>query len=658
MVFDFGSSAHVRASLCSWFMLVSILIVSGLTGQEKPRSNRLAKESSPYLLQHAHNPVDWHPWGDEALALAKQQGKLIFLSVGYSACHWCHVMEKESFVDEEIAKFLNEHFICIKVDREERPDIDQIYMLSVQMLTGQGGWPLSVFLTPEAKPIFGGTYFPARDGDRGSAPGFLTAIRRAEDLWRTQRQALTEQAERVTQEIRNSLSANAGQALVLDPQAAEKELAAIPGQTDESLAEQFDARFGGFGFSEAEPSRPKFPEPSNLFFLLQRIRSPSTNESLKNSSRSMLLKTLDSMAAGGMHDHLGGGFHRYSTDRFWRIPHFEKMLYDNGQLAQLYAEAYALTEQDEYRSVAAGICDFVMRELTAPGGAFYSSLDADSEGEEGKFYVWGAEELAKTSPQIPNFELFAEAYALKSAPNFESKFYALQTSMPLTQLAQSKGQTYAEYDRKLAPIRKKLLDLRAHRQRPGTDDKILTSWNGLMIAGMADAGRLLEQPQYVAAGKRAAEFILDKLRRDDNRLLRTYAVEQAKLNAYLDDYAFLVYGLLRLHAATGEQRWLDEATKLTDSQMKYFHDERSGGYFYTSSDHPTLIVRLSDPVDGAIPSGNSITASNLRYLATIGKQERFEQPLKQLLLSSRTLLERSPSACTFMSAEIAYWLER
>ncbi len=644
----------IVGALCALVAIES----SNCLSQESPRKNRLAKESSPYLLQHAHNPVDWYPWGDEALAAAKAQGKLIFLSVGYSACHWCHVMEKESFVDQEIAKFLNEHFICVKVDREERPDVDQIYMTAVQMLSGHGGWPLSVFLTPDAKPIFGGTYFPARDGDRGNAPGFLTAIKRADDLWRTQRQPLIDQAELVTKEIRNSIVANAGQSLVLNEEVALKELGQIPLQSDQSLAEQFDPQFGGFGFAEAEPMRPKFPEPSNLFFLLQRIESKSTSPELKSASQSMLVKTLDMMLCGGIHDHLGGGFHRYSTDRFWRIPHFEKMLYDNGQLAQIYARAYLVTGREEYQSVARRICDFVIKELSSPGGGFYASLDADSEGEEGKFYVWSPNDLEESAKQIGDYEKLAAIYGLKAQPNFEGKFYSPQTAKSLTELAEVDGKSFSELDRSLVAGREKLLEVRNRRQRPATDNKILTSWNGLMIAGLADTGRLLKQPKYIAAAERAAEFILKELIRGDDRLLRTYAANEAKLNGYLDDYAFLVYGLLRLHEATQNDRWLDQAAKLTDAQIEHFHDAKSGGFFYTSNDHPQLIVRLSDPVDGAIPSGNSITAANLRYLALVAKLNRFSLPLKQVLFASRSLLERSPSACTFMSAEIAMWLEQ
>lgn len=638
-------------------IIVVILCGAWSLAAEPKHINRLAKESSPYLLQHAHNPVDWYPWDSEAFEKAKKESKLVFLSVGYSACHWCHVMERESFMDAEIAKLLNENFVCIKVDREERPDIDQIYMTAIQITTGHGGWPMSVFLTPDAKPIFGGTYFPARDGDRRDAPGFLTVLRTVQDFWGKERPGLEAQADRITEAIRSSMSAAAGQSTGEGAGLDLARLKTLTHETAQALAQQFDPLHGGFGFVEADSARPKFPEPSNLYFLLERSRLASLSAEERATASRMLTKTLDSMLAGGIFDHLGGGFHRYSTDRFWRIPHFEKMLYDNGQLAQVYALAYEATRRDEYRYAAESICDFAIRELTAHGGAFYASLDADSEGEEGKFYRWSREEIDTAARKIPGFDLFYETFGLKQSPNFEKHFYAIQPGRTLTEIATDRKTTFTQFHQSLQAPRLALLEIRSQRVRPATDEKILTSWNGLMIAGLAESGRILNRKDYLDAAARAAEFILKELRTPQGRLLRTYAAGRAKLNGYLDDYAFLVYGLLRLHQATSQPRWLDSAVSLTDTQISFFQDEKAGNCYYTSSDHPELILRFSDPVDGATPSGNSVTAANLLYLVSVAKLSRYEKTLEQTLRAAEGLLEKNPSACPLMSAQMAGWLE-
>ncbi len=386
-------------------------------------SNRLAKESSPYLLQHAHNPVDWYPWGDEAFAKAQRENKMIFLSVGYAACHWCHVMERESFVDPEIAGIMNERFVCVKVDREERPDVDQIYMTAVQMISGNGGWPMSVFLLPDARPFWGGTYFPARDGDRGNSAGFLSVMNQIDSAWKTQPAAVEKQAAALTAAIKANQDPSAQDPSKQKPAASDLQISLVKGVAD-SLAQQFDPVHGGFSGSVANPNQPKFPEPSNLLFLLDRSRRDSVDQAEREAAKRMLIKTLDGMISGAMLDHLGGGFHRYSVDPRWQIPHFEKMLYDNGQLASVYAEAYLDTQRDEYRYVVEGLCDFVIRELKAPGGAFYSALDADSEGEEGKFYRWTKEELAALAGSVAGFPEAAEVYRLAASPNFEGEYYA------------------------------------------------------------------------------------------------------------------------------------------------------------------------------------------------------------------------------------------
>ncbi len=644
---------HTRSLPAIVFTLYCSLIVAD---DPKP-TNRLSKESSPYLLQHAHNPVNWYPWGSEALERAKNENKLIFLSVGYSACHWCHVMERESFLDKEIADFLNEHFVCVKVDREERPDIDQIYMTAIQMMVGRGGWPMSVFLTPETKPIFGGTYFPARDGDRGASTGFLSVIRRAHEVWSSDRVGIKAQADRVTEAVVASMS---GSKVPLGPaniEAEIKELKRISMKTFHELAEQFDPTFGGFSFVETNPDRPKFPEPSNLFCLLQMAQSNSLSLEDKSLAMKMLRKTLDSMIAGGIVDHLGGGFHRYSTDRFWRIPHFEKMLYDNGQLAQVYAKAFELTGQEEYRFISEGICDFVVKELKAPGGAFFASLDADSEGEEGKFYCWSRAELDEIAKKVDGFSKLAEVYGLFQAPNFEGRLYAPQPGKTLTELAPLQNQSFAQLVSSVSPARQAMLDVRSMRVRPATDEKILTSWNGLMIAGLADAGRILKRPDYIAAAADAATFVLQNMTTKDGRLLRSYAAGQAKLNGYLDDYAFLIYGLLSLHEATSEDRWIDRAVEWVARQTSDFGDSATGVFYYTSSDHPELIVRFHDPVDGALPSGNSVTAANLAYLAYNVERSEYLDQLYSTIRSSVPLLSKNATACPMMTTQIDRWIE-
>ena len=622
----------------------------GKAKQVRHKPNHLAKETSPYLLLHAHNPVDWYPWNEESLAKAKKENKIIFLSIGYSSCHWCHVMERESFMDEEIAAVLNKHFVCIKVDREERPDVDKIYMTALQVFnqlsrSGRGGgWPLSMFLTPAGQPFFGGTYFPARDGDRGVATGFITLLTRVQEVWKRDPDSIRKDGATLTRFTKLDLE---GGQLPGDLKIDKKLLAAA----QEQLGAQYDPKYGGFGFNPAVAQRPKFPEPSNLLFLIDRVKKTGSKE-----AKAMLVGTLERMALGGIRDHLGGGFHRYSVDRFWRIPHFEKMLYDNGQLATVYTEAYLLTRREDFRRVLEEMLRFVLREMTSPEGGFYSALDAESEDVEGMFYRWEKAQVQKLLT-ADEFKLFASVYGLDAEPNFEEHYFAPQLSRPFAETADDRKQTEAELEQQLAPIRKKLFDARARRERPLTDTKILTSWNGLMIRGFADAGRGLKDESYVAAARRAARFVLEKLRTDNGRLLRTYGQGRAKLNAYLNDYAFFIDGLIALHRATGDGQWLAAADQLMQKQLELFWDSKSGGFFFTSDDHETLLARAKNPIDGAQPSGNSVSAQNLLFLADALGKPVYRERAKATIRSFGGLLERSPAAATRMLVAVSDLLD-
>jgi len=609
-------------------------------------ANHLADQTSLYLLMHSHNPVDWYPWGEEALAKAKAEGKLIFLSVGYSSCYWCHVMERESFMDEEIAALLNEHFVCIKVDREERPDIDQIYMTALQIYfqlirsPQGGGWPMTIFLTPEAQPVMGGTYFPPRD--KRGMPGLVSVLGIVRQRWQENPKQLRESGKVLAELVRRQLQQQP------EPTAAQLN-STLADATYRGLAERFDPQYGGFGYSAVNPHLPKFPEPSNLLFLLDRAArdrvandGPSDDEA---SAESMLIATLRRMAAGGIVDQVGGGFHRYSTDRVWAIPHFEKMLYDNGQLATVYAEAYRLTGQDAFRHVTESLLDFVLREMTGPEGGFYAAIDAETDAEEGRYYVWDHAELAEhlTADELA---LLEEVYDVEESGNFEGHIVLLLRKLTDEQLREQ-----------LAPIHKKLLALRETRKRPLTDTKVLTAWNGLMIRGFADAGRVLENPRYTAAAAKAANFVLEKLRTEDGRLLRTFAGGRAQLNAYLDDYAFLVDGLIALYRATDDRQWLDEADRLTATQIERFWDDRYGGFFFTSDDHEQLIARSKDPIDSALPSGNAVTVGNLVYLAAALEKPEYLDRAEKTLAAFATQFEQTPSGMPRMALSLAKFLD-
>jgi uncharacterized protein len=595
----------------------------------KGKANRLAKESSPYLLLHAHNPVDWYPWGEEALAKAKKEGKIIFLSVGYSSCYWCHVMERESFMDEAIAKFLNEHFVCIKIDREERPDIDEIYMTSIQLLGRSGGWPLSMFLTPEGKPFFGGTYFPPRDREDG-APGFLTVVNRVHEVWGKDKDTVKEIAGVLADAVKETLETQRGIAV---PPKIE-----MLAEVQAGMAEHFDEVNGGFSLGGT-----KFPSPPNLVFLLHQARTAADAET-KAAALKMLTATLDKMAQGGLRDHIGGGFHRYTVDQFWHVPHFEKMLYDNAQLASVYAEAFALTGSAEYRRVVEELVAFLLREMTDATGGFYAALDAETDAVEGKFYVWTRAEIDAAMTK-DEYTLFAAVYGIDREPNFE-EHYVPQLAKSRELVAKDRGVSVDELEKSLVPIRAKLLAERAKRKRPLTDTKMLTGWNGQMIRGLADAGRCLKNESYLKAADAAATFVLTNLRRD-GRLLRTHTAGEAKLNAYLEDYALLVDGLIALHQATGDERYLHEADALTAKQIELFRDDKNGGFFFTSADHEELIAKRKDASDGPLPSGNAVAARNLVYLAKhAGKKDYLERADKTLGVLTMRLSQSAASLPT------------
>jgi uncharacterized protein YyaL (SSP411 family) len=575
-------------------------------------ANRLARESSPYLLLHKDNPVDWYPWGEEAFTRARAEDKPIFLSVGYSTCYWCHVMERESFSSAEIAREMNEGFVCVKVDREERPDVDEIYMAATQLIARSGGWPNSVFLTPDLKPFFAGTYFPPADG-RGR-PGFPRVLQGLREAWLFRRPELLQQAEVVAQAMGQHLVPPAGRADALPgPELAETLL--------EGLAARFDHEWGGFG------PAPKFPSPANLFFLLDR--------SANDEARGMLVTTLDRMGRGGLMDQLAGGFHRYSTDEAWLVPHFEKMLYDNASLAWLYAEASALAPGAGFERVARLTLDFVLREMTGPEGGFLSAIDAETDGHEGAYYTWTPAELDAALPGQEG-RLFRAVYSLEGPPPFEGdppfgdKRYVLYLHTPLAEQARVGGLTEAELLRRLEPGRKALAEARSRRERPLTDDKVLADGNGLMIGAMARAGARLAEPRYLAAAERAAGFVLSRLAAEGT-LLHAYREGRAHVAAFLDDYAFLVEGLLQLHGATGAERWLREAVRLAEEQERRLGDAPNGGYFGAGEDE-RLLVRAKSAFDGAVASGNGVAALNAVELARLtgdpGWAERAEATVR------------------------------
>jgi uncharacterized protein YyaL (SSP411 family) len=585
-----------------------------LVGKSPKYTNRLVLETSPYLLQHAHNPVDWRPWGEEAFAEAKRLHRPVFLSIGYSTCHWCHVMEGESFEDEEIARFMNEHYVCIKVDREERPDVDAIYMSAVQALTQSGGWPMSVWLTPAREPFFGGTYFPPRDGARGARHGFLTIMRDLADTYAKDGDRVSRAAKSLVEAVRKDMEPSA--------EAGALPGAAVIGETVDYFKRAFDTLEGGVRRA------PKFPSNIPVRLLLRAHRRTGDAETLN-----MATLTLAKMAGGGMYDQLGGGFHRYSTDARWLVPHFEKMLYDNALLAVAYAEAAQVTGRADFARVARETLDYVLREMTSPDGAFYSATDADSEGEEGKFFVWSQKEIEDVLGPGPETSRFMRYYGVTAGGNFEGA--------NILNAAHPDEHEHAA----LAPARAKLYEVRARRVPPLRDDKILAAWNGLMISGLAVGGRLLGEPRYVAAAARAASFVLDRMMLD-GRLARSFKDGRPGPAAFLDDYAFLAAGLLDLYEAGGEPRFLEAALALAGETERLFADAAKGGWFMTASDHEALFAREKPAYDGAEPSGTSVALSNALRLAAFTTDDRWRLIAERGFASVAAVLANRPMAMT------------
>ena len=580
-------------------------------------SNSLINESSPYLLQHAHNPVDWYPWGDEAFAKAKKEDKPVLVSIGYSACHWCHVMEHESFEDEATAKLMNERFVNIKVDMEERPDVDQIYMTFVQLTTGRGGWPMNVFLTPDKLPFFGGTYFPPnpRHG-MPSWPQILTSIGEA---WRERRDELLHSANEILGELRRVGLSEFSSA----PLAAEQLDVAF-----QSFARSFDKTNGGFG------GAPKFPPSMSLEFLLRYWKRTGNEEALE-----MVRFTARKMAEGGMYDQLGGGFHRYAVDAVWLVPHFEKMLYDNAQLIRIYLHLYQVTRDEFFKTVAVDTLDYVRREMLDASGGFYSSQDADSEGEEGKFFVWKPEEIVDLLGE-EDARIFNFYYDVSEEGNFEGS-NILHVSYTPEAAAKALKIQAPELVEILGRGRAKLFEHREKRIKPFRDEKVLTAWNGLMLAAFAEAAAVLDDADYLEIAKRNADFLIAQLQKD-GRLLRTWKDGQAKLNGYIEDYANLADGLIELFEASGDIRYLTEAKRLADLMITEFWDEDSGGCFFTSTDHEELIVRNKDFHDNATPSGNSAAADVLLRLAKFYGEEKYERFGTTVLRLAAAQLKRYP----------------
>ena len=590
-------------------------------------ANRLSRASSPYLLQHANNPVDWYPWGEEAFAKARAEDKPIFLSVGYSACHWCHVMAHESFEHEEVAALLNANFVSLKVDREERPDLDDIYMTATQLMSGRGGWPNSVWMTPDGRPFYAGTYFPRED--RGGHPGFTTLLKRVAQLWRDRRGDVEEQATQLAGAIRANASASRTSGAWPDNQA----LRLWIGQCEHQLESSFDLRHGGFG------SAPKFPPHAALAFLLQRNQA---------TSATLLTGTLDAMLAGGIHDQVGGGFHRYSTDERWFLPHFEKMLYDNAQLARNYAVAFSATRSAAYAETARDTLDWILREMSDPAGGFHSALDADSEGEEGRFYVWSRDEIIQVLGDEDG-SLFCRAYGVEPQGNYREEASGQATGLNIPH----RTHEFAGADAvRLASCRARLLETRNRRVWPGRDDKVLTSWNGLTIGALATAGRILDESRYVHAAEKSASFITAS-----GPLRHSYRDGQWKIAGFLDDYASLADGLLDLHETTGKQRWLDEAASLAQIMIEKFCDGAGGGFFYTSHDQEPLIVRTKDVFDQAAPSGNGVAARVFLRLGQHTGNQEFVTIGGNTVKAFAPALERMPTGACGLITAAALFLE-
>lgn len=594
----------------------------------KKYTNRLINEASPYLKQHAHNPVDWYPWGEEAISRAQRENKPIFLSIGYSSCHWCHVMEKECFANEEIAKIMNERFINIKVDREERPDLDEIYMHAVQLITGTGGWPLNIFLTPHLVPFFGGTYFPPID--RRGMVSFPKVLMAVSEYYRTHQEEAERGGLKIKEIIQNMMNLNpvAGE---LDPQIITK--------AQEILASQFDPLNGGFG------QAPKFPNPPILLFLLRQRKNME--------ARQMVELTLEKMAQGGIHDHLGGGFHRYAVDDQWMVPHFEKMLYDNALLARVYLEAYQATQKSIYLQVGERIFDYILKEMRDPQGGFYSSQDADSEGREGKFFLWTKEEVLSLLGKDKG-TIFSTYYGINDEGNFEEGKNILYIAQPKEKVSELFGLASGELEDILSKGRKVLLAEREKRTKPATDKKIITAWNGLMISAFVLSFEITGKSYYLQFAAEAASFIIKNMK-SNGLLFRVWAEDKAQIAGFADDYAFFIQALLDLYEATFEKRYLKEAEDLNRQMIDRFWDEQNGGYFYAGKEIESLLVRPKNIYDHILPSANSVAVGNLIRLYFLrGDQILLEKAQKILSLYYPTMGE-NPLAFSYMLSSLDFY---
>jgi uncharacterized protein YyaL (SSP411 family) len=598
--------------------------------------NRLAGEKSPYLLQHAANPVDWYPWGEEAFHRAKEQDKPIFLSIGYATCHWCHVMAHESFEDEQVARLLNQHFVSIKVDREERPDVDKVYMDVCQALTGRGGWPLSVFLTSEGKPFYAGTYFPRTT--RMGMPGFVDLLRQIAEVWQNDRGRVETSSKEITRAIQPASGASGIGAFAPDIG-----LAWLKKGYGE-LQRTFDPKFGGFG------AAPKFPTPHHLTFLLRWFKRTGDPMSL-----TMAEKTLEAMRNGGLFDQVGFGFHRYSVDDRWLVPHFEKMLYDQALLAIASLETHQVTGKEAFARIAQDIFTYVLRDMTGREGGFYSAEDADSEGKEGLFYVWTPAEVKKHLGEKTG-ELFCDYYDITEAGNFEEGRSIPHVRMPVQSFAARKGLDAKEVENLLDRARRELFETREQRVRPLKDDKVLTSWNGLMIAALAKGYQVLGNPSYRLGAERAVRFVLEHLKREDGRLLRRYREGEAAYPAYLDDYAFFVWGLLDLYESTFEIAHLETAVSLAEQMVRLFWDKERDGLFFTGEGNEPLIARSKDVYDGALPSGNSVAALIFLRLARMTGKVDYEKKAEGLIVAFAKRIEEYPAGYTQLLNAIDFML--
>ncbi len=595
-------------------------------------TNNLINETSPYLVQHAHNPVDWYPWGEAALSRARAENKPILLSIGYSACHWCHVMEHESFENEDIAALMNENFVNIKVDREERPDLDQIYMNAVQMMTGHGGWPMTMFLTPEGVPFYGGTYFPP--SDRYNMPGFPRILASVSEAYRSQPEQVASTASTMLGELRRVGLAETSRELLTTE---------VLDSAFRRISANYDRTNGGFG------GAPKFPPAMNLEFFLHTYHRTGSSEALE-----MVEHTARKMAEGGMYDQLGGGFHRYSVDAQWLAPHFEKMLYDNALLSRMYLHAYQVTKNPEARRVAEETLDYVVREMTDARGGFYSSQDADSEGEEGKFFVWSRQAVLDVLG-AGDGNLFCEYFDVTDGGNFEGQ-NILHITSSIEDVAVRNKISVAQLQATIKTGRQKLFELREQRVKPGRDEKVLTAWNGLMLASLAEASAILERSDYRNVAEANARFLLAHLQKD-GLLLRSYKDGEAKLNAYLEDYACLIHGLISLYEATGELTWIESAVSLADKMIEQFWDESAGGFFFTGNRHEQLIVRTKEFMDNATPSGNSIATLSLLRLGLLTGNEDYRRRATAVLRLMADQIRRYPQAFGFALSAVDFYLD-